>query len=177
MKLKEFCECFKKDASQRSQVTGIFVGVIVLLILFIAMVWFIGDKNNRYKVTQEEIAKKTGVIEEYKLKEKEYKRQYSFLPQPVSMQGVDQVHNDLMRKSKELALSINSAATIPSASASEVGQEFEIGVQGSWENVAKFIEQFQRGSVLLSIRSLQLEAIKDEIKATIKYKVYFLPEG
>lgn len=178
--IRHFLVALKEDTStQPKQMLLYMLTFFFFCLLFIGLIIYFNTQNSRFAVTQEEIQKQTAFIQEVRNKEQDYETKHQAQAKPVKKNDVDTTQSVFINQTKNYNLQIVSLSAVnvtsndPKAPPQD-GAEFELGLVGPWDMTAKFIEEIKKGTVLIAIKSLRIEADSNEnqVKTTLKYKIY-----
>lgn len=194
MSVNEFWRCMKSDTSNfpKKLVFTSFLFLLTLVALC-GMYWFYSGEDIRYQVTEEEVKKEQEYIQLYEQQQAEYQRKYATSAKPVTNKDVESVQNEILKQTKTYNLNVLSVNAVASAAPVQApaqapansdgsvpppplptGREFEMTLQGAWENTTKYLQGIEKSSALVLIRSLRIEPQQNstELKTIVKYKIY-----
>jgi hypothetical protein len=194
LKINEIWTYFKKDQSHFRTKFPILLGsALMVFFLFIASLFYVSGQGSRLAITENEIGKEKEFISQYQKEEQLYREEFGNFAQPVKKTEIEKIQNDLIQKTKNYQLDVTSlnniASTVstpnPAPAGANAGDkptktapdgvEFEMGFVGTWEMSVKYIEELQKGSGLLSIRTFSMKPRPNAanlVETSLRYKIY-----
>jgi hypothetical protein len=181
---------YQLDFKYKNKILALGIFAVLLLIGITQSVLYLTGQGGQAVLTEQEIQKDKDFINQYKRDESAFNMDTMSQAQPVSKREIDSIQNDLLQKTKNYQLNVTSINNIPAPVASNKninnktqvqeknvtidGMEYEIAFSGTWESTVRYIRDMQRGSGLLSIRSLSMKPKQssDLIETSLKYKIY-----
>ncbi len=92
---------------------------------------------------------------------------------PVTSDKLDDVQTNILFQLQRYNLSLNNMNSVVSNEQKEKNQTFEMNIFGSYDNTMAFLASFKKDAKgLISILSVFFHPEKDELRTTIKYKIY-----
>lgn len=141
-------------------------------------------------ITEAEIKKENDFINQFTKEERNYKSEHGYLSQPVSQKDIERIQNELIQRTQNYQLHVTSVNRLPTPaiqldskktdktpSATQVakGVEYELSFTGTWEMTARYLQDLQNSTNLITIRSLAMKPKQNAnalIDTVIKYKIY-----
>lgn len=92
---------------------------------------------------------------------------------PVTSDKLDEVQTNILFQLQRNHLNLSNMNFVTSNDQKEKNQTFEMNISGSYDNTMAFLSSFKKDAKgLISILSVFFHPEKDELRTTIKYKIY-----
>lgn len=152
---------------------GVIAYFIALTVLFIALLVsfdFALEAHAHAEETERKMQMMTQATEAYDKK----KALLDMAPaKPVPSDKLDDVQTHILFHLQRHHLSLRDMNAVALNEQKEKNQTFEMNVFGSYDNTMAFLAAFRKDAKgLISILSVLFHPEKDELRTTIKYKVY-----
>lgn len=96
---------------------------------------------------------------------------------PVKKTDLDNVQTLLLMEIKKYNLNITGFQAVQNTGQKQADphvHDYEINIEGSYENVVSFLNNFHKNKILISIKNLKMEQHNGLIRADVKYRIYII---
>lgn len=174
MTAKEFWQYFSQNHNgSKSKMFRLLSVTFFVFAVFLASLTFISGQGSRMSITENEIKREKDFINQYNAEESKFKKEHGSFTRLASRNEIEKIQNELIQKTKEYHLDVDSVQSIQSAD--KHGVDFEMGFTGDWEMTVKYIRQLQESAGLISILSCSMNpklSAGNLLETKLKYKIY-----
>ncbi len=155
---------------ENRSVLAYFVAIGVLFVVLIIALDFTLEAHANAVATEQKIEQMKKATEAYDQK----KSILDHAPaKPITNDKIDEVQTGVLLQLQRHNLSLNNMNSINPKEKKERNQIFEIMISGSYDNTMAFMSSFRKDArALISILSVFFQPEGNELKTTIKYKIY-----
>ena len=159
----------QKILANRS-VLAYFVALVALFVTLIIALDFVLDAHASAEATEQKIQRMIQATEAYDQKKVILDRASA---KPITGDKIDEVQTGVLLLIQRHNLGLGNMNSVSSAEAKERDRVFEMDSSGSYDNTMAFLSSFRKDAkALISVLSVSFHPEKEELKTTIKYKVY-----
>lgn len=151
-------------------VMAYFSALFVMLIALAIALDFAFDAHANAEATEQKIQNMKKATETYEQKKALLDKMAA---KPVTADAVDEVQTSILLQLQRHSLSLSNMNSVTSGESKEKNKMFEMEVSGSFDNTMAFLSSFRKeAKALISVLSVHFNPEKDQLRTTIKYKVY-----